>query len=152
MKFIDFQLINSINKYFITFDCLYLILTEKFGLPFEIVESKKMDKNKISAGLKKVEIFVSPEQVTEVISEIEDLKLEATLYDSHGYGQSKQKIRSGKAGGQTALVSSNRKTIVTIAESDILEDLIKKLKHINDKSEKKIGVISIQPVDALVHL
>ena len=145
-------MINSINKYFITFDCLYLILTEKFGLPFEIVESNKMDKNKISAGLKKVEIFVSPEQVTEVISEIEDLKLEATLYDSHGYGQSKQKIRSGKAGGQTALVSSNRKTIVTIAESDILEDLIKKLKHINDKSEKKIGVISIQSVDALVHL
>ena len=74
------------------------------------------------------------------------------MYDSHGYGQSKQKIRSGKAGGQTALVSSNRKTIVTIAESDILEDLIKKLKHINDKSEKKIGIISIQPVDALVHL
>ena len=131
-------MINSINKYFITFDCLYLILTEKFGLPFEIVESKKMDKNKISAGLKKIEIFVSPVQVTEVISEIEDLKLEATLYESHGYGQSKQKIRSGKAGGQTALVSSNRKTIVTIAKSDILENLIKKLKHINDKSEKKL--------------
>ena len=74
------------------------------------------------------------------------------MYDSHGYGQSKQKIRSGKAGGQTALVSSNRKTIVTIAESDILEDLIKKLKHLNDRSEKKIGVISIQSVDALVHL
>jgi nitrogen regulatory protein PII len=148
----NFQLINSINKYFITFGWFYFILTEKFSLPFEIVESKKTDKNKISAGLKKVEIFVSPEQVDEVISEIEDLKLEATLYDSHGYGQSKQKIRSGKAGGQTAVVSSNRKTIVTIAESDILEDLIKKLKHINDKSEKKIGVISIQSVDALVHL
>lgn len=127
-------------------------MTEKFGLPFEIVESKKTDKNKISAGLKKVEIFVSPEQVDEVISEIEDLKLEATLYDSHGYGQSKQKIRSGKAGGQTATISTNRKTIVIIAESDILEDLVKKLKHINDKSQKKIGVISIQPVDTLVHL
>lgn len=127
-------------------------MSEKFGLPFEIVESKKTDRNKISAGLKKVEIFVSPEQVNEIISEIENLQLEATLYDSHGYGQSKQKIRSGKAGGQTATISSNRKTIVTIAESDILEDLIKKLKHINDKSEKKIGIISIQSVDALVHL
>ena len=127
-------------------------MSEKFGLPFEIVESKKTDKNKISAGLKKVEIFVSPEQVNEIISEIENLQLEATLYDSHGYGKSKQKIRSGKAGGQTATISSNRKTIVTIAESDILEDLIKKLKHINDKSEKKIGIISIQSVDALVHL
>ena len=145
-------MINSINKYFITFDWLYFILSEKFGLPFEIVESKKTDRNKISAGLKKVEIFVSPEQVNEIISEIENLQLEATLYDSHGYGKSKQKIRSGKAGGQTATISSNRKTIVTIAESYILEDLIKKLKHINDKSEKKIGIISIQSVDALVHL
>lgn len=89
-------------------------MTKEFSFPFEIVESKKSDKNKISAGLKKVEIFVSPEQVDEVISEVEDLKLEATLYDSHGYGQSKQKIRSGKAGGQSAVVSSNRKTIVTM--------------------------------------
>ncbi|HEX2408146.1 MAG TPA: hypothetical protein VHJ38_13160 [Nitrososphaeraceae archaeon] len=127
-------------------------MTEKSGLPFEIVKSKDTDKNKISAGLKKIEIFASPSQVDEIISEIESLKLEATLYDAHGYGQSKQKIRSGKAGGQTATVSANRKTIVTIAESDILEDLVKKLKHINDKSEKKIGVISIQPVDTLIHL
>ena len=103
-------------------------MTEKYGLPFEIVESKDTidkDKNKIKA---------------------------ATLYDSHGYGQSKQKIRSGKAGGQTATISSSRKTIVTIAESDLLEELVKKLKHLNDNSEKKIGVISIQPVDTLVHL
>jgi len=127
-------------------------MTEKSGFPFEIVKSKDTEKNKISAGLKKIEIFASPEQVDEIISEIESLNLEATLYDSHGYGQSMQKIRSGKAGGQTATISTNRKTIVIIAESDILEDLVKKLKHINDKSQKKIGVISIQPVDTLVHL
>ena len=127
-------------------------MTEKSGLPFEIVKSKDTEKNKILAGLKKIEIFASPEQVDEILSEIESLNLEATLYDSHGYGQSKQKIRSGKAGGLTATISTNRKTIVIIAESDILEDLVKKLKHINDKSQKKIGVISIQPVDTLVHL
>ena len=98
-------------------------MTEKYGLPFEIVESKDTEKNKIKAGLKKIEIFASPEQVDEIISVVESLELEATLYDSHGYGQSKQKIRSGKAGGQTATISTNRKTIVTIAESDLLEDL-----------------------------
>ncbi|MFB5600686.1 MAG: P-II family nitrogen regulator [Nitrososphaeraceae archaeon] len=127
-------------------------MNEKSTLPFEIVESQKKAKNEVTAGLKKIEIFVSPEKVEEIISEIESLNLEATLYDSHGYGQSKQKIRSGKAGGQTAIISSTRKTIVTIAESDVLEELIKKLKHVNDKSDKKIGVISIQPVDALVHM
>jgi nitrogen regulatory protein PII len=127
-------------------------MTEKSPLPFEIGKAKDIEKNKIPAGLKKIEIFASLEHVDEIISEIESLNLEATLYDSHGYGQSKQKIRSGKAGGQTATLSTNRKTIVIIAESDILEDLVKKLKHINDKSQKKIGVISIQPVDTLVHL
>ena len=125
---------------------------KKVGLPFEIEKSEKTGENKIKAGLKKIEIFASPEQVDEIISGIESLNLEATLYDSRGYGQSKQKIRSGKAGGQTATISSNRKTIVTIAQSDILEELIQKLKHVNDKSEKKIGVISIQPVDTLLHL
>ena len=142
----------SINKYFICIVHIWFLMTEKSILPFEIAESKDKDKNKISAGLKKIEIFASPEQVDEIISEIESLKLEATLYDCHGYGSSKQKIRSGKAGGYTAMISTSRKTIVTIAKSDILEELIKKLKHLNDKSEKKIGVISIQPVDTLVHL
>lgn len=126
---------------------------EKSGLPFEKVRSEKNDKkNKIIVGLKKVEIFASPEQVEAIISELENLKLESTLYSSRGYGQSKQKIRSGKSGGFTATISSNRKTIVTIADSDILEELVKRIKHINDKSEKKIGVICIQPVDTLVHL
>jgi len=127
-------------------------MNAKSNLPFELVESDKNVKNQVTAGLKKIEIFVSPEKVEEIISEIESLQLEATVYDSRGYGQSKQRIRSGKAGGQTAVISTSRKTIVTIAESDVLGELIEKLKHLNDKSEKKIGVISIQPVDALVHL
>jgi nitrogen regulatory protein PII len=127
-------------------------MTEKCPLPFEIGKAKDIEKNKIPAGLKKIEIFASLEHVDEIISEIESLNLEATLYDSHGYGQSKQKIRCAKAGGQTATISTNRKTIVIIAESDSLEDLVKKLKCINDKSQKKIGVISIPPVDTLVHL
>ena len=127
-------------------------MNAKSNLPFELVEPDKNVKNQVTAGLKKIEIFVSPEKVEEIISEIESLHLEATVFDSHGYGQSKQRIRSGKAGGQTAVISTSRKTIVTIAESDVLGELIEKLKHLNDKSEKKIGVISIQPVDALVHL
>ena len=127
-------------------------MSAKSNLPFEIVESDKKVKNQVTAGLKKIEIFVSPEKVDEIITEIESLQLEATVYDSHGYGKSKQRIRSGKAGGQTAIVSTTRKTIVTIAESDVLQELIEKLKHVNDSSDKKIGVISIQPVDALVHM
>jgi hypothetical protein len=52
--------------------CTYItfLMIEKSVLPFEIIESKDTidkDKNKIKAGLKKIEIFASPEQVDEII-------------------------------------------------------------------------------------
>ena len=120
-------------------------------LPFEIVKSEDKDK-KILAGLKKIEIYVSPSQVNDVILALEELKLEATLYNSQGFGQSKQLLRAGKSGGQNRILPSDRRTIVTIAESSEIEDLVEKIRHINDKNDKKIGILSIQPVDALVHL
>ncbi|HKU83179.1 MAG TPA: hypothetical protein VJP58_03980 [Candidatus Nitrosocosmicus sp.] len=120
-------------------------------LPFEIVKSEDKDK-KILAGLKKIEIYVSPSQVNDVILALEELKLEATLYNSQGFGQSKQLLRAGKSGGQNRILPSERRTIVTIAESSEIEDLVEKIRHINDKNDKKIGILSIQPVDALVHL
>lgn len=123
----------------------------KYELPFEIVESERQE-NKVSAGLKKIEIYVRPDQVNNVINALEELKLEATVYNSQGFGKSKQVLSAGKSGGQSRIMPSDRKTIMTIAESSVIEDLVVKLKHLNDKSESKIGVISIQPVDALVHL
>ena len=120
-------------------------------LPFEIIKSEEKDK-KILAGLKKIEIYVSPSQVNDVILALEELKLEATLYNSQGFGQSKQLLRAGKSGGQNRILPSDRRTIVTIAESSEIEYLVEKIKHINDKNDKKIGILSIQPVDALVHL
>jgi nitrogen regulatory protein PII len=120
-------------------------------LPFEIVKSEEKDK-KILAGLKKIEIYVSPSQVNDVILALEELRLEATLYNSQGFGQSKQLLRAGKSGGQNRILPSDRRTIVTIAESSEIEDLVEKIRHINDKNDKKIGILSIQPVDALVHL
>ena len=121
------------------------------SLPFEIVKSEDKDK-KILSGLKKIEIYVSPSQVNDVILALEELKLEATLYNSQGFGQSKQLLRAGKSGGQNRILPSDRRTIVTIAESSEIEDLVEKIRHINDKNDKKIGILSIQPVDALVHL
>jgi nitrogen regulatory protein PII len=123
----------------------------KYELPFEIIESERQE-NKVSAGLKKIEIFVRPDQVNNIIIALEELKLEATVYSSQGFGKSKQVLSAGKSGGQSRIMPSDRKTIMTIAESSVIEDLVVKLKHLNDKSDSKIGVISIQPVDALVHL
>ncbi len=120
-------------------------------LPFEIAKSEQKEK-KVIAGLKKIEIYVSPEQVNDIILAMEKLELEATVTNSQGFGKSKQRLSAGKSGGLSRLMPSERKTIVTIADSLVIEDLVREIKNINDKVEKKIGVMSIQPVDALMHL
>lgn len=122
-----------------------------YNLPFEISESEHNEK-KILSGLKKIEIYVSPKQVSDVLHSLTKLELEATLYDAQGLGKSTRKLSVGKSGGQFTTIPSDRKTIVTIAEAKIIEKLLEEIKHINDKSETKIGVISIQPVDVLLHL
>lgn len=61
-------------------------------------------------------------------------------------------LRAGKSGGQNRIIPSERKTIMTIAESSVIAKLVEEIKHLNDKKERKIGVLSIQPVDALIHL
>ena len=124
---------------------------EKNLLPFEIDESEAQDK-KVMTGLKKIEIYVSPEQVTDILLLLEELELEATSFNSQGFGKSKQMLRAGKSGGQNRIIPSERKTIMTIAESSVIAKLVEEIKHLNDKKERKIGVLSIQPVDALIHL
>ena len=120
-------------------------------LPFETAKSEQEEK-KVISGLKKIEIYVSPEQVDDIILAMEKLELEATVNNSQGFGKSKQRLSSGKSGSLSRLMPSERKTIVTIADSLVIEDLVREIKRINDKVEKKIGVMSIQPVDALMHL
>lgn len=120
-------------------------------LPFETAKSEQEEK-KVISGLKKIEIYVRPEQVNDIILAMEKLELEATVNNSQGFGKSKQRLSSGKSGGLSRLMPSERKTIVTIADSVVIEDLVREIKRINEKVEKKIGVMSIQPVDALMHL
>ncbi|MGD9673856.1 MAG: hypothetical protein AB7U98_10315 [Candidatus Nitrosocosmicus sp.] len=123
----------------------------KFTLPFEVSKSETTEK-KVLSGLKKIEIYIAPEMTNDVIQILDELKLEATLYSSQGFGKSKQILRAGKSGGQNRIIAPDRKTVVTIAEASILEDLIKKIKHLNDTRNTKIGVLSIQSVDAMMHL
>ena len=123
-----------------------------YNLPFEIDKSQQNTDKKINAGLKRLEIFATQTQVDEVVTELRKLELEATVYDARGYGKDQQMIKAGKSGGQTVLTYSTRRTIVTILDSDRLEEVMSILSHMNDGHEKKIGVIAIQSVDALIHL
>ena len=64
----------------------------------------------------------------------DELKLEATLYNLHGLGKSRQIVRARKSCDQSQTKASDRKTIITIADAEVLENLVKKIKGFNDKN------------------
>ena len=73
-------------------------------------------------------MYRSPEQANEVLQIFDELKLEATLYNLHGLGKSRQIVRARKSCDQSQTKASNRKTIITIADAEVLENLVKKIK------------------------
>jgi nitrogen regulatory protein PII len=78
--------------------------------------------------LKRVEVFASSEKAAEVLAAIKDKGFEATLYDSKGYGEQKDRVRSGRGTSEAQLAYSTRRTIVTIVDSDKLEDVVNTVK------------------------
>ena len=56
------------------------------------------------------------------------MNLEATLYDSKGFGKEKEKVRVGRGMSEAELSYSTRQTIVTIVDSDKLEEIINTIK------------------------
>ena len=73
-------------------------------------------------------MYISPEQVNDVLQIFDELKLEATLYNLHGLGKSRQIVRARKSCDQSHIKASDRKTIVTIADAKVLENLVKKIR------------------------
>lgn len=126
-------------------------MTEKYRLPFEIAPNEKSE-NIISSGLKRVEIFVRPHRVDYIIKSIKELGFEATVYDSKGYGEAKDQLRSGRGGKLVDLTYSTRSTIVSIVDSEKLQDLLNAIKKVSESKGEHVGVIGISPMDALVHL
>ncbi len=126
-------------------------MVEKYSLPFEIVNDDKKN-NVISSGLKRVEIFVRPHRVDYIIKSIKDMGFEATVYESKGFGEAKDQLRSGRGGKLVDLTYSTRSTIVSIVNSDKLQDLLNVIKKASEDKGEHVGVIGISPMDALIHL
>jgi nitrogen regulatory protein PII len=120
----------------------------KSTLPFEVVRDTNKAEGKIKAGLKRVEVFVSSGNADAVLSAIKDKGFDATLYDSKGYGEQKDKVRSARGMSETQLAYSTRRTIVTIIDSDKLEEIVNVIKSAGGGG----GVIAISPMDALIHM
>ncbi len=65
---------------------------DKSRLPFEVTRDQEKEAQKREGGKKRVEVFVNPEKAVLVLSAIKKMNLEATLYDSRGYGKERHMI------------------------------------------------------------
>jgi nitrogen regulatory protein PII len=79
-------------------------------------------------GKKRVEVFVNPEKAVLVLSAIKKMNLEATLYDSRGYGKERQVITGGGRGTGKIELPSTRHTVMIIVDSHRLKDVISAIK------------------------
>jgi nitrogen regulatory protein PII len=78
------------------------------------------------------------------------MNLEATLYDSKDFGKEKEKVRVGRGKSEAELSCSTGQTIVTIVDSDKLEEIINTIKK--SAGSGGVGIIVISSMDALIHM
>ena len=126
---------------------------DKSRLPFEIMreEGKEAQKRQSEGGKKRVEVFVSPEKAALVLSAIKKMNLEATLYDSRGYGKERQMITGGGRGTGKIELPSTRHTVMTIIDSHRLKDLVDAIKATTSK-DRPGGVIAVSHIEDLVNM
>jgi nitrogen regulatory protein PII len=131
---------------------------DKSRLPFEVTrerppfEEKEAQKREPVEGKKRVEVFVNPEKAVLVLAAIKKMNLEATLYDSRGYGKERQMITGGGRGGTSKIeLPSTRHTVMTIVDSHRLKDVISAIKATSSK-DRPGGVIAVSPIEDLVNM
>ena len=129
------------------------MVRDKSRLPFEVTkdQEKEAHKREAEGGKKRVEVFVNPEKAILVLSAIKKMNLEATLYDSRGYGKERQLITGGGRGTGKIELPSTRHTVMTIIDSHRLKDLITAIKATTSK-ERPGGVIAVSPIEELVNM
>ncbi|HMH11058.1 MAG TPA: P-II family nitrogen regulator, partial [Candidatus Nitrosopolaris rasttigaisensis] len=114
-------------------------------------EGREAQKRQPEGGKKRVEVFVSPEKAALVLSAIKKMNLEATLYDSRGYGKERQMITGGGRGTGKIELPSTRHTVMTIIDSHRLKDLIDAIKATTSK-DRPGGVIAVSHIEDLVNM
>jgi len=126
------------------------MVRDKSRLPFEVTRDR-VEKPESEGGKKRVEVFVNPEKAVLVLSAIKKMNLEATLYDSRGYGKERQVITGGGRGTGKIELPSTRHTVMTIVDSHRLKDVISAIKATSSK-DRPGGVIAVSPIEDLVNM
>jgi nitrogen regulatory protein PII len=120
---------------------------DKLTLPFEVSYSQMPSKK--SKTMKRLAVIVKPENLDEIISSLNEMGLEATIYDVKGAGKDKERVASGRGSGTFELAYTTRKVVATVVNSDDVNEVAERMKKTlaGDKA-----VVMISPVDDLVML
>ena len=105
--------------------------------------------SKKSKNMKRLAVIVKPENLDEIISSLNGMGLEATIYDVKGAGKDKERVASGRGSGTFELVYTTRKVVATVVNSDDVNEAAERMKKAlaGDKA-----VVMISSVDDLVML
>ena len=121
------------------------MVKDKTTLPFEVAYAEAPGKK--SRTLKRLAVLVKAENVSDILSLLKELNLEATIYDVKGVTKDKERVASGRGSGKVELAFNSRKVVATVVNSSVVEEVVSRMK-------KNLGgnkaVVMISAVDDLV--
>jgi nitrogen regulatory protein PII len=114
-------------------------------LPFEVTYAE-MPGNE-SRTMKRLAVLVKAENVSDILSSLKELNLEATIYDVKGVTKDKETVASGRGSGTVELSYNSRKVIATVVNSTDVKEVVSRMKK--GLAGNK-AVVMISSVDDLV--
>lgn len=114
-------------------------------LPFEVTYAE-MPGNE-SRTMKRLAVLVKAENVSDILSSLKELNLEATIYDVKGVTKDKETVASGRGSGTVELTYNSRKVIATVVNSSDVKEVVSRMKKSLAGNK---AVVMISSVDDLV--
>lgn len=114
-------------------------------LPFEVTYAEMPGKE--SRTMKRLAVLVKAENVSDILSSLKELNLEATIYDVKGVTKDKETVASGRGSGTVELAYNSRKVIATVVNSSDVKEVVSRMKKSLAGNK---AVVMISAVDDLV--
>ena len=114
-------------------------------LPFEVTYAEMPGKE--SRTMKRLAILVKAENVSDILSSLKELNLEATIYDVKVVTKDKETVASGRGSGTVELTYNSRKVIATVVNSSDVKEVVSRMKKSLAGNK---AVVMISSVDDLV--
>ncbi|HEX5572952.1 MAG TPA: P-II family nitrogen regulator [Nitrososphaeraceae archaeon] len=114
-------------------------------LPFEVTYAEMPGKE--SRTMKRLAVLVKAENVSDILTSLKELNLEATIYDVKGVTKDKETVASGRGSGTVELAYNSRKVIATVVNSSDVKEVVSRMKKSLAGNK---AVVMISAVDDLV--